>query len=144
MKLLKVFTLFVFISMICNAAPPPPFDKERTSDTTFIIVSSGATEPKEYSIADPSNPEYTTTRKTGEVVTHGVPPMKVICTGSNIKFILSPKLVGASGLLRDKNDSLVWKCKVPKSEEVELDASGLIPGKYYGGIYNYKFGIIKE
>lgn len=125
----------------------PQFEKAAAEkkDTIWIVVSAVDTEPKEYSIISPGNEEYTVTRKTGEVVTHGVPPMKVICTGENIKFILSPKSVGATGFFRDVQDkSLIWNAKVPKSQQVEINTSDWKTGKYYGGISGYGFGIIKE
>ena len=125
---------------------PPPFDKPpQQRDTVFVVVSEGDTTTKEYSIISPGREEYTVTRKTGEVVTHGVPPMKVICIGENIKLILSPKLVGAAGWWRNvQGDSLVWKGKVPKNQQLEINTSDWKQGKYYGGISTYSFIIIKE
>jgi hypothetical protein len=144
----KVVLVLIALTAFCFAERPQrssPFDGPPPQrDTIFVVVSAGDTTPKEYSIISPGNEEYTVTRKTGETVTHGLPPMKAVSTGENIKIILSPKLVGAPGSLRDLKDSLIWKGKVPKSQELEINTSGWKQGKYYGGISDYKFGIIKE
>jgi hypothetical protein len=150
-----IFILIIFVTSIFAAPPPPwakdgaqkdtvttqkkplppPFDKAdaQKRDTIFIIVSSEVSDTKEYTIADPAD-----LRNNG-------PTMKIIQMGAIINITLASKFAGSSGSLRDINDNkLIWNGKVPKNLLIEINTSDWKPGKYYGGIFNYKFGVIKE
>ena len=128
---LIALTTFCFAERPQRSSPfegPPP-----QRDTIFVVVSEGDTAIKEYHIMDVAD------RRNEK------PPIKIIRCGAILTITLSPLNVGSAGALRDVNDnSLVWKGEVPKSQQFEINTSGWKQGKYYGGIFNYKFGIIKE
>jgi hypothetical protein len=111
---------------------PPPFDKAVSQeDTVFVIISNESSDIKEYYVTDLSD----TNR----------PHMKIIQNGAIINIAIDYKFVGATGALRNVQDrKLIWSAKVPKSQQLEIDASEWTPGKYCGGVSNYKFCIVKE
>jgi len=116
--------LFLMVLVTLGLAAPPWEGEPPKQDTVFVVISG---DTKEYTVADRSNP-----------------PMKIVQEGAVIRATLPAKFVGAAGALRDRDNNLVWSSKVPKSQEVEINTFDWKPGKYYGGIFNYKFGVIKD
>jgi len=133
----KVVLVLIVLTALCFAERPQrssPFEGPPPQrDTIFVVVSAGDTTIKEYHIVDVAD------RRNEK------PPIKIVRSGAILTITLSPRNVGSAGALRNvKDNSLVWKGEVPKSQQLEINTSGWEQGKYYGGIFNYKFGIIKE